>query len=482
MIAMTLAEVARAAGGRLADPADPAAEATVAAVVSDSRAVTPGALFAAITGARSDGHDFVPSVLEAGAVGAMVTREVPGVPAGRQILVADVTVALGALARHALTELRRRRPDLRVVGLTGSYGKTTTKDLLAQILQPLGTVLAPAGSFNSEVGLPLTVLRADTKTDVLVLEMGADAVGDLTYLTSIAPPDVAIELAVGAAHLQGFGSMENVAIAKGELISGSLPDAVCVLNIDDPRVAAMSELAGGREVLTFSRAGAQATVRAADISAGPDGRASFRILSSVPGASGEAAVELALTGEHQVGNALAAATVALHLGVPLPAVATGLALAGPASPHRMDVCELDGGITLIDDSYNANPTAVRAALATMARIGAGRRTVAVLAEMLELGEASAAEHASIGAEAARTGVDLLVSVAAPAELGAAAELAGVGVLRASSVEHAGELLVPHLQDGDVVLVKGSLGTGVWRLADRLPGLVAERATQAGEQR
>lgn len=479
---MTLAEVARAAGGRLADPADAAADAVITAVISDSRAVTPGALFAAIAGARVDGHDFVPSVLEAGAVGVLVTQEVAGVPAGRQILVADVTLALGALARHTLMELRRRRPGLRVVGMTGSYGKTTTKDLLAQLLQPLGDVLAPAGSFNSEVGLPLTVLRADAETDVLVLEMGADALGDLTYLTSVAPPDVAIELAVGAAHLQGFGSIENVAVAKGELLTGSLPSAVCVLNADDPRVAAMSELAGGREVLTFSRAGAAATVRAADLATGPDGRASFRLISSMAGASGEVAVELALTGEHQVGNALAAATAALHLGVSLSEVAAGLALAGPASPHRMAVAELSGSITLIDDSYNANPTAVRAALATLRRIGEGRRTVAVLAEMLELGEASAAEHALIGSEAARTGVDLLVSVAAPAELSAAAETAGVSVQRATSVDEAGDLLSAHLQDGDVVLIKGSLGTGVWQLADRLPDLLTQRAPQAGELR
>lgn len=483
MIHMTLSEVARAAGGRLADPSDPFAGAAVTSVISDSRAAAPGTLFAAIAGARVDGHDFVAAVLEAGAVGALVTRKVPGVPAGRQVLVADVTLALGALARHALVELRRRRPSLRVIGITGSYGKTTTKDLLAQLLQPLGDVIAPVGSFNSEVGLPLTVLRASTTTDVLVLEMGADAIGDLTYLTSIAPPDVAIELAVGAAHLQGFGSIENVAIAKGELLTGSLPGAVCLLNADDRHVAAMSELAAGREVLTFSRAGSAATVRAADITAGHDGRASFRLISGVAGATGEAPVVLALTGEHQVSNALAAATAALQLGVSLPEVATGLALAGPTSPHRMAMGELPGRISLIDDSYNANPTAMRAALATLAHIGQGRRTVAVIAEMLELGEASSAEHAMIGSEAGRTGVDLLVSVAAPAELGAAAELAGVTVHRAENVDHAGELLAAQLRADDVVLIKGSLGTGVWRLADQLPDILTERAAaQAGEQR
>ncbi|MFH5822579.1 UDP-N-acetylmuramoyl-tripeptide--D-alanyl-D-alanine ligase [Georgenia sp. AZ-5] len=497
MITMNLAEVAAVTGGRLAGT--PHAAVVTGEVVADSRAAAPGDLFAAFVGERVDGHDFVAAALAAGAAGALVSHPGPvlaaGADPGRLVVVEDVAAALGALARHVLAELRRRRPEgdpLRVVAVTGSFGKTTTKDLLARLLEPLGERIAPPGSFNNEIGLPLTVLRARETTRTLVLEMGADRVGNLEYLTSVAPPDVAVVLAVGRAHLGEFGGIENVARAKSELVAGLLPTGTAVLNADDPRVAPMAALAPAR-VLTFGRS-AGADVRATDVTLDDAGRAAFTLTAP----AGSAPVRLALVGEHHVGNALAAAAVALDLGLALEDVAAALATAGAASPHRMDVRDL-GDVRLIDDSYNANPDSMRAglrALATLSEAGpagsAARRRVAVLGEMLELGADSAAEHTAVGADAVGAGVDLLVTVgrgAAPLAAGARAAAgtetpagrAAAGappprraqVVEVADVDAARAYLAESLRPGDVVLLKGSNGSGIWRLAD---SLVAEAAT------
>ncbi|GAA4423795.1 UDP-N-acetylmuramoyl-tripeptide--D-alanyl-D-alanine ligase [Georgenia halophila] len=462
MIDMTLTEVASVTGGTLTSGGETL---VTGDVVADSRAAGPGTLFAAFEGAHVDGHDFVGAALDAGAAAAFVTRTVPGT--GPTVLVDDVAAALGRLARHVLAVVRARRTDadpVRVVAVTGSYGKTTTKDLLARLLAPLGETIAPPGSFNNEIGLPLTVLRTTDTTSTLVLEMGADRVGNLAYLTSIAPPDVAVVLAVGRAHLGEFGGIENVARAKAELVAGLVPGGTAVLNADDPRVAAMAEgaaAAAEAQVLTFGRS-ADADLRAEDVRLDGAGHAGFRLLAP----TGAADVRLALVGEHHVTNALAAAAVALHLGVGLDAIAEALATAGAASPHRMDVRDRGDGIRIVDDSYNANPDSVRAALRTLAGLSAGRRRVAVLGEMLELGEDSAAEHASVGAETA--GIDLLVAVGpGTAPLGRAAREAGVEVLDATDAATARELLDAQLRPGDVVLLKGSNGAGIWRVADHL---------------
>ncbi|UNX55976.1 UDP-N-acetylmuramoyl-tripeptide--D-alanyl-D-alanine ligase [Georgenia sp. TF02-10] len=467
MITMPLAEVAAVTGGHLAGP--DAGAVVDGDVVADSRAAGPGSLFAAFAGARADGHDHVPAALAAGAAGALVSAPgavlAAGAEPGRLVVVPDVAAALGALARHVLAALRAARPTdpPRVVAVTGSVGKTTTKDLLARLLAPLGPLIAPPGSFNNEIGLPLTVLRADHATTTLVLEMGADHVGNLAYLTSVAPPDVAVVLVVGRAHLGEFGGIENVARAKGELVSGLLPGGTAVLNADDPRVAVMGALAPAR-VVTFGRGERPADVRATGVRLDDAGHPTFTLTAP----AGSAEVTLALVGEHHVTNALAAAAAALDLGVRLPAVAAALAGAGPASPHRMAVTDRDDGVRVVDDAYNANPDSVRAALAALTTLGAGRRRVAVLGEMLELGDAADAEHRAAGAAAARAADVVLAVAAAPLAAGARAAAAhGTEVREAGDVDDAADQLAGLLRAGDVVLVKGSNGTGLWRLADRL---------------
>lgn len=464
MIEMTLAEVAAVTGGELLG-GDGAATIT-GDVVIDSRRATTGSLFAALVGERTDGHHHIGSALEAGAVGALVSDRdaaLRGAPADRLVAVPDVVTALADLARAVLARLRADHP-VRVVAVTGSVGKTTTKDLLAELLAPLGELVAPPGSYNNEIGLPLTVLRAGPATATLVLEMGADHVGNIAHLTSIAPPDVAVVLRVGHAHLGVFGGIEQVARAKSELVTGLLPTGTAVLNADDPRVAAMAPLAPG-PVLTYGR-GDGAAVRATDVRADAAGHPAFTLRT---GDADPVEVRLALVGEHHVTNALAAASVALHLGRTPAEVAADLATAGPRSPHRMHVVDRPDGIRVIDDAYNANPDSARAGLRALAGLAgdgqARRRTVAVLGAMLELGADSAAEHRALGAAAAELGIDVVLAVGAEAAPVAAAS----GGLAVEDLAAAQGWLEANLRPGDVVLLKGSNGTRVWQLADTLVG-------------
>ncbi|KFD43681.1 UDP-N-acetylmuramoyl-tripeptide--D-alanyl-D-alanine ligase [Cellulosimicrobium cellulans J34] len=466
MIELTAAQVAAATGGRLS--ADPAVR-VGGPVVVDSRRVGPGSLFVALPGEHVDGHDFAAGAVAAGATLVLAARELD-VPC---VVVDDVQAALGELARHVLATLRERG-DLRVVGVTGSVGKTTTKDLLGQLLRPEGPTVVPRGSFNNEIGLPLTVLEADETTRFLVLEMGASGVGHLTYLTRIAPPDVSVVLVVGSAHLGEFGGIDAVARAKAEIVTGLAPGGVAVLNADDLRVAAMADAAPG-EVVTFGTIPA-ADVRAEDLGIDRTGRASFT-LRVRPGASagadeGRARVTLGLVGEHHVTNALAAAAAALRLGVALPDVAARLSDARALSPHRMQVTERPDGITVIDDSYNANPDSMRAALKALAVMaGRDRRSVAVLGEMLELGDDSRVAHDDIGRLVVRLNVKLLVVVGEGAggiHDGATQEGSWGDETRfVPDVEAASALLREELREGDVVLVKASNGSGLWRLGDEL---------------
>ncbi|UFU04228.1 UDP-N-acetylmuramoyl-tripeptide--D-alanyl-D-alanine ligase [Ruania suaedae] len=471
MIALTLAEIAALTSGRLHDrspapvPGSGPAELVqvTAEAVIDSRRAMPGSLFVAVAGERVDGHEFIDAAAAQGAVAALVSRPVPDSPVPT-VLVPDVQLALGALAREVLARLRESGA-ISVVAITGSVGKTSTKDLLAQLLTPLGDLIAPPGSFNNELGLPLTVLRATESTRVLVLEMGADRLGNLTYLTSIAPPDIAVVLAVGTAHLGGFGSVEAIAVAKAELVQGLRPDGVAVLNADDPRVVAMAELSAGAHVQSFAQV-ADAHVRAGDVVLDAEGRATFTLRSG----AGEARTRLALVGRHQVSNALAAATVALALGLTVQQVADGLSVAAALSPHRMHV-QPWGRRTLIDDAYNANPDSMRAALDALAAIAGGRRRVAVLGEMLELGDISESAHEEIGRYAARSGAALVVAVGSGAEaLARGARASGVPDVRAvADVSVAEQVLAQHLGEEDVVLVKSSNSAGLAALADRLLG-------------
>ena len=432
-------------------------------VVTDSREAQAGSLYVARLGESADGHAFVSGAVTRGAVAVIVEHEVDEAVA--QIVVEDSTEALGALARAHVEKLRSSG-DLDVIAMTGSVGKTTTKDLLLQIMSEDGPTVAPKLSFNNEVGLPLTALLADESTRHLVLEMGASGPGHITYLTDIVAPDVAIELCVGHAHVGGFGGFEGVAAAKAELIKGTRPGGPVVLNTDDPNVEAMAPLATGR-VIRFSASGNErADVIARKVRLDRADRASFTLVTP----EGEASVDLKIVGRHHVANALAAAAGALTLGVGLQTVAAVLSRARALSPHRMDVHELriDGtDLTLIDDSYNANLDSMRAGIAALASIGRDSQRIAVLGEMLELGEDSQSLHQQVGALIADAGVDTLIGLGADAHYYLEGAQGVPSREVAADPRDAARLALEHAQDGAVVLVKGSFGSQSWQVADNL---------------
>lgn len=469
MIACTLAEIAEVVGGRLAD-ADPDAVVTRPAVI-DSREVEPGTLFAALPGERADGHDFAAAAVQAGAVAVLGTRPV-GVPA---VVVADVVQALTALAQH----VRSRIPQLTVVGLTGSAGKTSTKDLIAQVLPILGPTTATPRSFNNEIGLPLTVLRADSSTRYLVLEMGARHAGHIAHLCSIVPPSVGLVLNVGTAHVGVFGGREAIATAKSELIA-ALPSAeaggLAVLNADDPLVMGMAKVSGA-PVVTFGRA-ETADAQARDVRLDEAGRPHFTM--AYRGAVSEVHLNN-LRGEHNVANACAAAAVALGLGAELEQVAAALSRAEHVTPGRMQVIERPDGVTVINDAFNSSPDAALLSLRALAAMRAGRRTVALLGEMRELGPDAEEGHRRVGAAAADTGVDVLITVGGPdADTIAKAALdrrPGLQMLRATDRDEALSVARSVLVPGDICLVKGSKAVGLQHTADLL-GQADEAAAPA----
>jgi UDP-N-acetylmuramoyl-tripeptide--D-alanyl-D-alanine ligase len=380
------------------------------------------------------------------------------------VVVTDVQEGFAALARAVVA----RVPDLTVVAVTGSSGKTSTKDLLAQVLAELGPTVAAQESFNGEVGVPLTALRVEAATRYLVLEMGARGVGHLHYLTSIVQPDISVVLNVGSAHVGEFGSVDAIAQAKAELVTDLPPEALAVLNADDPRVAAMASLTTAR-VVTFGMGGS-ADVRAEQVRLDDSGRASFALVAGAESAP----VTLALHGEHHVSNALAVAAVALELGMAVADVAGALGRAQPASRWRMEVTERPDGVTIVNDAYNANPESMRAALKALASMSAGRRSWAVLGEMRELGSASVTEHDGIGRLAVRLGVSKLVVVgeaAAAMHTGAVMEGSwGDESVLVPDVDAAHDLLTGQLRPGDVVLLKSSRDAGLRWLGDRLAGI------------
>lgn len=478
MIALTAAEIAAATGGVL--HAEPSLVVS-GPVVVDSRDVLPGGLFVALPGEHVDGHDYAVTAVDAGAALVLANRELrDGDRDLPTVVVDDVEVALGELARTVLERLREAAlepggSDLRVIGVTGSVGKTTTKDLLSQLCGSVGPTIAPVRSFNNEIGLPLTVLRADESTRFLVLEMGASGIGHLTYLTRIAPPDVAVVLVVGQAHIGEFGGIEAVATAKREIVEGLVPDGVAVLNADDLRVRAMSEAAPG-DVVLFGEA-SDAAVRARDVHLDRAGRARFTLVERTEDGEEAADVELRLVGEHHVHNALAAAAAARAVGLSLAEVAEGLTAADALSPHRMHVVDRPDGVTVVDDSYNANPDSMRAALKALAVLaGRDRRSVAVLGEMLELGPGARDAHDQIGRLVVRLNIGLTVVVGEGARAirdGANHEGSwGDEVVLVDDLENARLFLEHELREGDVVLVKSSYGAGLWRLGDQLVGEVA----------
>jgi UDP-N-acetylmuramoyl-tripeptide--D-alanyl-D-alanine ligase len=458
VIPLTLGEIAAVVDGEV-DPS--VADVVVSAeAFVDSRTPVPAGLYVALAGQRADGHAYAAAAVEAGAAGVLASRPV-AVPA---VVVDDVLAALGALATHVM----RRLPDSTVVGLTGSQGKTSTKDMLAQILASRAPTVSARESQNNELGVPLTALRVVPETRYVVSEMGARGLGHIAYLARIMRPQVGLVLNVGVAHLGEFGSQEGIAAAKGELVEALPSEGLAVLNADDPRVAAMAARTAAA-VLTFGHS-AGADVRLSEVELDGDSQPTFRL--EWRGASRD--ITLGYTGEHHAMNAAAAAAVALGLGLALDDVAEVLHGATPQSKWRMAVSTSPDGVVVVNDAYNANPDSMRAAVRALVDIAVrrpGARMVAVLGEMRELGDASRLEHEEMGRLVAGVGVSHLVVVgegARPMFEAARADASWAGTAEfADDPEQALAAARGALLEGDVVLVKASRAAGLEGLAAAL---------------
>ena len=446
----TIADVLAATGGRQVSGPAPAA---LRSVVTDSRAVRPGDLFVALKGERFDGTDFALAAARLGAAAVLAERPVATCPAA-VILVSDCRRALGDLAAWR----RARLTNLRVLAVTGSSGKTTVKEMTAAILARCGKVIKTKGNFNNLIGLPLSLLPASVRHDFAVLEMGMNRPGEIARLTAIADPDIACINNVQPAHLSGLGSVEAVAAAKGELFAAGRPEMIRVVNLDDPLAA---PLAGtGDNVLGFGR-GRGAAVRATHLRLlGAEG-----VDFTLHVGGDQERVHLPLMGEHNVANALAAAALCHAAGVGAGEIAAGLADVRPGD-KRLRVMTQAGGLTVINDAYNANPASMKAALKALSALGGRGRRVAALGDMLELGDFSARAHREIGACAAAGHVDDLFAVGefAP-EVAAGARGAGMDPARVAACADKEEMAARlralmeegRLGRGDVLLVKGSRG-------------------------
>ena len=497
MIALTAAEIADITNGRLA--AEPGI--TPASVVTDSREATAGSLYVAKPGENADGHDFVGAAFDRGAVLALVEREVADAAGTNYpaVVVEDAVLAMGALAAESVRRIRARRAAagaaFTVIGITGSAGKTTTKDLLAGIFAAAdaeGATVAPQGSYNGEIGVPLTVFKADFDTRYLVIEMGATGIGHIQYLADMVRPEIGVVLGVGSAHAGEFGGIDNIAVAKGELVEALPAEGTAVLNLDDSRVAAMAARTRARVLGYTSRAAgigqdnsvqtdvAQAdVVRAEGVELNAEGHPEFELY--LPGdvtSTGQAQQETTqhhvaakLIGAHHIANLLAAAAAAHAAGIPGAQIAASLSAQTAASRWRMERTERPDGVTVINDAYNANPESMRAALRTLAELGRGRRTWAVLGAMLELGPDSIREHMAVGTQVVRLNISRLVVVGREARslyVSAVNEGSwGDECVFAETADEAYELLQAELQPGDLVLFKSSNGIGLRHLGDRI---------------
>ena len=471
------AEVADLAGARL--HGDAGAE-IGPDVVIDARLATPGSVFVAIRGERVDGHDFTGQAAANGARAVIGTR-VTDAPLSH-FVVDDSVQGLSRLARGVVA--REKKRGLVVIAITGSSGKTSTKDLLAQVLEHAGPTVSPVGSFNNEIGVPLTACGVDERTKYLISEMGARGIGHLRWLTEVIPPSVSMVLNVGHAHVGEFGSVEAIAQAKGELVEALAPSGWAVLNADDPRVAAMRERTGAR-VAWFSAVGrlpadAALGVEAVDIENNALEQYAFTLAVHRLGQETEAhPVTLQVLGAHQVSNALAAAAGAIAAGVPASAVARSLSMATPRSKWRMQLDVRSDGAAILNDSYNANPDSMAAALASFGKIAANRRSAdpgsrshAVLGDMLELGSDAAEQHALVGRLAAEAGIGRVVAVGEyAADIARGARAAGAEAVESDKASVASLLT---LGPSDVVLVKASRGLALDEVAAQLMAQVVDR--------
>jgi len=457
VIPVTLAELVALLDAHVVPGSDgPAPDRPLLSVMTDSRvpAADPAVFFALAT-ERADGHDHVAAAALAGARIAVVQRAVEGVGID-QLVVEDTWRAIGSLGRHVVDA-----SACRVVAITGSYGKTTVKDLSAGALSASRRAMASRGSFNNELGVPLTMLSVERTTDVLVAEAGARNAGDMALLGRLLRPDVSVVTAVGPVHLETFGDEEGVASEKSRLVAALRPGGTAVLNADDPRVAAMASLAP--TVLTVSATGAPADLRAIDVVVGDDGR----VRAPVETPWGRTEIAPPLPGVHHLTNALLALAVAGNEGVAVDAAAAALA-AAPTSPSR-SVLHRVGGVAVLDDAYNASPPTMRGALGTLASIPCEGRRWAVLGVMAELGETSRSEHVALGRSCADL-VDELVVVGASAEGIAEGARAGGSSLRVRMVpdhESAAALVAAEIAPGDAVLFKASRVATLDRAASSL---------------
>ena len=465
MIGITAAEVATAISGRLSgcqSNGEGSAQIITGLAQTDSREVEPGDIFFARRGESSDGHLFVEQALASGAALLVVERQLP--VDAPQVIVADATVALGLLAKENMRRAHEAG-NLTVVGITGSNGKTTTKNLVEAMGEKLGPTVANIRSFNNEVGSPITMLRVNEHTETLVSEMGANAVGDVAKLVDMARPHIGVVLSVGLAHAGGFGGIESTFRAKSEMVRELPTTAVAVLNRDDPWVSRMAELTRAR-IVWFGQH-SEAAVRASDIEGSAEGTTFTLHLGgeSLP-------VHFRVLGEHHVANAMAAAAIGLELGLTPAQIVETLESATLAAPGRMQVLSGRDGITVVNDAYNASPDSMSAALKTLAQIGKpGARTVAVLGAMSELGDLAGEEHDRIGLQVVRLGISELVVV------GKEARRLHISAINEGSWDGESVFFEDHdealaylsrtVQPGDTVLVKSSNAAGLQRLGDRL---------------
>ena len=461
MISLSVNEIADAVDGKV--QGDGHVQIT-GSVETDSRLVTVGSLFVAKPGEETDGHLFVESATGKGAVAAIVERLVDGVSIP-QIQVQDSVLALGKLAGYVLAKIRETS-NLKVVGITGSNGKTTTKNMLREILSTSGETIAPIESYNNEVGAPYSILQTTLTTKYLIVELGAGGIGSIEYLAQICKPDIGVVLKVGLAHVGEFGGIETTAKIKAELPRSLAKDAICLLNSDDGYVAEMSEVTQAKTI--WFGTGADAAYRASNQSVSISGT-NFD-LTWPDGQS--TSFTLQILGEHHVMNALAAAAVADQLGIQREKIAEALGKMPLAERWRMQLLERNDGVTIINDAYNASPDSTKAALQTLAQLGkSGRRTIAILGEMAELGDAAREQHDAIGRIVVRLNIDQLIVVGQAAKLihmGAEQEGSWAGESKFfESIDEALAYLRGMLMAGDLVLVKSSKSANLRFLGDNL---------------